>query len=284
MTIPEASGYPEGARAVRPFLKWAGGKQWLAERISVLATRTCGRYYEPFVGGGSVFFAIRPSEAFLSDLNPRLIEVYQIVRDKPVELIERLGSWHNTRDQYYAIRASEYRNRVDRAAQFIFLNKTCWNGLYRVNRAGRFNVPYGHYLGRSIFCKDELIRASNALRAASLKSLDFEDAVHDAGAGDFVYLDPPYTTLHTNNGFRRYNERLFSWEDQVRLSTVALELAGRGSHVVVSNADHAETRALYPSFSCARVARKSRIAANPRYRVNTCEVILSSFPINVEED
>jgi DNA adenine methylase len=201
-----------------------------------------------------------------------------------MELAQRLRAWPNTKDQYYKIRQRDFRSEIGRAAQFIFLNKTCWNGLYRVNRHGKFNVPYGHYVGRSIYHEDDLLRASIALQRASLQAIDFEAAVTDAGPGDFVYLDPPYTVLHGNNGFLRYNERLFSWADQVRLSQVARQLANRGSCVIVSNADHKATRSLYPSFICSSVARKSRIAANPQYRIDIQEIVLTSFPVTFEQE
>ena len=263
------------AKDVKPFLRWAGGKQWLAPRLAGLIPNHDHTYYEPFLGGGSLFFAGRPKEAILGDTNKRLTETYQVLRDHATDLIPILSQWKNDQETYYEVRASEYEDSVWRAAQVIYLNKTCWNGLYRVNRQGKFNVPFGHN-DRKVFDETHLLKASEILRNAKIVCCDFERLLETATSGDFVYLDPPYTVLHSRNGFRHYNDRLFSWQDQVRLARVAQELACRECLVVVSNADNREVLDLYPDFRYQRVSRHSVLAANPKWRRRTHEALLVS--------
>ena len=138
------------AQAVKPFLRWAGGKQWLSRHLAHLLPAGSGTYYEPFVGGGSLYFTARPTKAVLSDSNPRLVETYEALRDDPQGVIAVLEGWSNDTQTYYEVRSGAYADRVHRGAQFIFLNRTCWNGLYRVNRQGKFNVPFGNH-GRAVF-------------------------------------------------------------------------------------------------------------------------------------
>jgi DNA adenine methylase len=266
-------------KAAAPFLKWPGGKQWLAARLAgLIPTNTEFTYFEPFLGGASLFFAARPRRAVLGDINPRLIETYVAVRDRPNQVIRYLTGWQNTKENFYEIRGDRYRGFIKRAAQFIYLNKTCWNGLYRVNREGEFNVPYGHH-DRTVFEREQLRDGSSILASAKLICADFDRALKTATAGDFVYLDPPYTVLHSDNGFRRYNEKLFSWEDQERLAETATELIRRGCRVVVSNAAHSKVAALYPAFAKYRVQRMSLLAADSSHRCSTREALFSSFEI-----
>jgi DNA adenine methylase len=260
---------------IKPFLRWAGGKQWIAQRLAQLVPRNACSYFEPFLGGGSLFFAARPTQAILGDANSRLINTYRVLRDRPDDLISVLAQWKNEEDTYYAIRASEFDDRAAQAAQFVYLNKTCWNGLYRVNRLGRFNVPFGHN-GRSVYDQTHLFETSRLLQSADLVCSDFTQLLKSATSGDFVYLDPPYTVLHSQNGFRRYNEKLFSWQDQVRLAQAASELAARGCLVVVSNADNGEVLDLYPGFFHQRVSRHSLLAASSKWRRKTHEALLVS--------
>ena len=164
-----------------------------------------------------------------------------------------------------------------RAAQFIYLNRTCWNGLYRVNRQGKFNVPFGHH-GRTVFDARHLMDVSAALKNAEVYHADFDRILNHTQEGDFVYLDPPYTSLHESNGFRQYNESLFSWHDQQRLSRTAMRLAERGCTVLVSNADHESVVELYQGFSYERVVRHSILAASAEFRRVTSELLIASDP------
>lgn len=260
---------------IKPFLRWAGGKQWLAQKLRSIVLKNGCTYYEPFLGGGSVFFAARPRKAVLGDSNADLIRTYQVVRDHVEELIGVLSGWENEEETYYQVRAAQYADPIHQAARLIYLNKTCWNGLYRVNREGQFNVPFGRN-GRSVFDRDELTRASGALQDAQVIHSDFEGLLKKAAKGDFVYLDPPYTVLHSRNGFRQYNEKLFSWDDQTRLAATARKLATRGCSVVVSNANSEEIQQLYPGFLHETLSRSSVLAADPTRRRKVDEALLVS--------
>ena len=264
-------------RNPKPILRWAGGKQWIAAKLAKSLPAYIGTYYEPFFGGGALFFAARPKRAVLSDINSRLIEAYQVIRSKPQEFLRILKQWPNERDTYYRIRSREYSSRVCRAAQFVYLNRTCWNGLYRVNKNGYFNVPFGNH-GRTVCDPDHLIEVSAALRAAEVECRDFARVLTRAGEGDFAYLDPPYVSPESDNGFKRYNERVFSWQDQQRLGRVAVELAERGCVVLVSNASCDEVVKLYPGFSHLAVSRHSVLAAHPAHRQVTSELLFASDP------
>lgn len=261
---------------IKPFLRWPGGKQWLAIRLSKLVPERCRKYFEPFIGGGSLFFASRPKFAKLGDLNERLIETYTSVRDRPLDVIQALSEWPNSREIYYQIRSQAFTDNIRRAAQTIYLSKTCWNGLYRVNREGQFNVPFGNHK-RAVYDANNILGASQILQTAELISCDFEDLVNSAACGDFIYLDPPYTVLHSKNGFRRYNDRLFSWNDQIRLARVAHKLVENGCSVVVSNANHPEVIELYHGFKYYKLSRHSVLAADPLRRCKTHEALFLSF-------
>ena len=262
-------------QGIKPFLRWAGGKQWLARRLAPLILEEAGTYYEPFLGGGSLYFASLPSDAVLSDLNPRLVETYEALRDEPQSIINVLGQWPNEKDTYYKVRGSKFLDCPLRVAQFIYLNRTCWNGLHRVNRKGDFNVPFGNN-SRVVFDADHLLEISKALKDAELKCSDFEKTLADAKKGDFVYLDPPYTAHHEQNGFRQYNDILFSWKDQQRLGDLAVMLAKKGCTVIVSNANHDSIIKLYPGFSYTKLSRHSVIAASSKHRRLTTELLIAS--------
>lgn len=246
--------------AARPLLKWAGGKRALTAEITPLL-KGYRRYYEPFFGGGAVFFNLVPKDSVLGDLNPELINCYEVTKSKPDELVEKLRRLKNTEETYYKVRASAPRSEVSRAARFIYLCTLSFNGIYRVNLSGHFNVPYGRKEHLNP-CDSELIHStSHQLKSCELVCADFEVIAGRATHGDCVYFDPPYTVAHGNNGFVKYNEKIFSWKDQERLEVVARSLANRGVKVVISNADHPSLRDLYKAFKVQTVERWSVISA-----------------------
>ena len=263
------------SRKVKPFLRWVGGKQWISGQLAKLIPASTGTYYEPFLGGGSLYFTALPDRAVLSDVNQRLVETYQGLRDTPFEVMVVLERWDNDERTYYRVREMDFADRIHRVAQFIYLNRTCWNGLYRVNRQGKFNVPFGNH-GRAVFDAQHLLEVSRALENAEVHCGDFDQILSRAQHGDFVYLDPPYTSLHASNGFRQYNEILFSWQDQQRLGHTAASLAERGCVVLVSNANHDAVLKLYPGFSHRQVSRHSILAARPKFRRVTSELLIAS--------
>lgn len=261
----------------RPFLRWAGSKQRLLRQIVPRLPATFGTYYEPFLGAGSLFFLLQPSRAVLSDANSELIETFRAVRDEPREILRYLVDLDPLdRDAYYEIRDSTYTDRFRAAARFIYLNRACWNGLYRVNSKGKFNVPYGAPSTSNIVEASVLRACSSALRGSDVKLLhvDFEAAVATSVAGDLVFLDPPYVTGHNNNGFIDYNEKLFSWADQRRLACMAAGLQRAGRHILVTNAYHPDLLKMYPRFNFDVLSRHSTLAANGNFRKPIEEVLL----------
>jgi DNA adenine methylase len=214
--------------------------------------------------------------ALLSDNNADLINCYLQVRDHPEDVIRHLSRLRNTEDAYYETRSRTPRCDAAKAARIIYLTTLAFNGIYRVNLRGEFNVPYGHKAHLKPFDPESIEAASRALLSARFRCADFEAATAAAMCGDFVYFDPPYTVAHGNNGFLKYNSRIFSWEDQVRLGEVAARLARRGCKVVVSNADHPSIMRLYKGFRVKRVERTSRIAASAAFRRRVSECIFHS--------
>lgn len=221
----------------KPFLRWAGGKSWLVKEIKDLSTQIkYNNYHEPFLGGGAVFFALSPlGEAFLSDSNKELINAYIIVRDHLDSLLPVLDTYVNSKEFYYGIRKKNFRCKIDRAARFIYLNATSFNGLYRVNLKGVYNVPYG-FRTTPIYNKENIKRVSLSLQKSKLRSEDFKTTLDYVQQGDLVFLDPPYTTSHNSNGFIKYNKKLFSLEDQYRLNDFIGEVKKKRAYYIMTNA------------------------------------------------
>jgi DNA adenine methylase len=259
----------------RPFLRWAGSKRALLGQVIEALPTTYGRYHEPFLGAGSLFFLLQPQRAVLSDSCLELVETFEALQGNPSAVLRYLRPLKPKRDLFYSIRSQRSAGPYKRAAEFIYLNKTCWNGLYRVNSRGEFNVPYGLPKTDHVIDEDNLFACATALgrEGVDLQCCDFEDALAGVEQGDLVFLDPPYVTRHNNNGFIDYNEQLFSWADQVRLAGMARELAGRGAHVVVTNAYHGEVIDLYRGFNLMPIDRASTLASNVAKRGRVSEAL-----------
>lgn len=257
-------------------LKWAGGKRWLVRSNDFVIPKKIGSYYEPFLGGGSVFFYLQPDFGVVSDKNPELINFYETVRDYPLKLkgnIERHQALHSN-DHYYKTRALEPQCMIERAARFLYLNRTCWNGLYRVNRKGQFNVPIGTKQ-KVAFESDDYEGVSNVLKQIELRCSDFENVIDEASENDFVFVDPPYTVKHNLNGFVKYNDEMFSWQDQERLLRSVERAANRGCLVTVTNADHESVKSLYKNANYKQISRASIIAGPKQNRVSITEAIFT---------
>ncbi|MBC7265329.1 MAG: DNA adenine methylase [Chloroflexi bacterium] len=262
-----------------PFVKWAGGKTQLLIPYAPLFPPTFNRYYEPFLGGGAVFFFLQPPNSFLSDTNEELINAYWVVRDWVEPLIESLRRHVNDRDYYYFIRAQDpaKMTHIERASRLIFLNKTCYNGLYRVNRDGRFNVPFGRYRNPKICDEEGLRAASMALQGTHLRVADFADAVADAQAGDFVYLDPPYHPLNSTSSFTSYAMDDFKESDQRRLAEVYRELDRRGCLLMLSNSYTPLILDLYRGFRIEIVEARRAISSVGHKRGPVREVVVLNY-------
>lgn len=265
-----------------PFLKWAGGKRWLVPLI-IGAVPRHKVYYEPLVGSGALFFALAPERAVLSDSNAELMNCYHQIKRRCREVVMVLKHLKSSKKDYYLVRDrfNSDTDPVRRAANLIYLNKMSWNGLYRVNGDGMFNVPVRDLsVARppKIFDAEQLQAASRVLRNAELLCGDFEASIAGATRGDFVYFDPPYITTHLNNGFVRYNSKLFGVGDELRLAAAATRLARRGVHVMVSNAAHPSIREQYDGHFLKReFVRLSLIAADPAHRRRFRELVASTF-------
>jgi DNA adenine methylase len=261
-----------------PLLKWAGGKRWLVNRLELPNPGTFDRYVEPFFGGGALFFHMAPRSAVLADINAELIQTYQAVRDDWQAVESKLAEHadRHCEDYYYEVRSARCQGAIGQAARFLYLNRTCWNGLYRVNRNGQFNVPIG--TKTKVLIENELRSVSAALAGVTLRVADFAATMADVGAGDFVYVDPPYTVKHNVNGFLKYNRTLFSWEDQVRLRDEVTAASSRGAKILVSNAAHESVVSLYADVGeVLTLERASVIAGTNLGRKREQEILVKCY-------
>lgn len=264
---------------VIPFLKWAGGKRWLAGRSAALLPEKYGRYIEPFLGSGAVFFFACPQQAILSDVNSRLIETYRAIQFDWKRVHRELRRHHreHSKEYYYREREKVRLTPFTRAAQFIYLNRTCWNGLYRVNLRGEFNVPIGTKT-QVVMNGDDFAGVAQRLGNVDLRCCDFSETIASAKRGDLVFADPPYTVKHNMNGFVKYNEKIFTWEDQERLHQALSEASERGVKVTLTNANHASIRRLYSNFPVVEsIARHSVLAGSSEFRASTSELLIRNW-------
>ena len=260
--------YESNIRISPPFLKWAGGKRWMIPELHRLVPEKYNTYIEPFLGGGAVFFGLRPQDAILSDVNKDLIGTYQAIKQDWRTVVRLLGKHQrrHSKEYYYEVRMKKYKTLSSRAAKFIYLNRTCWNGLYRVNLKGEFNVPIGTKT-TVIQDTDNFKSLSDLLSNTEVMVSDFESQINRAQENDFVFIDPPYTVKHNKNGFIKYNEKLFSWQDQIRLRDAVFRASERGVKVLVMNASHDSIKEIYSgSFDTVNLSRLNCLSANPKYR------------------
>lgn len=263
----------------KPFLRWAGGKNWLVKYLPYLIQDLdFNTYHEPFFGGGSIFFALSPKRAILSDINEELINTYIEVRDNVESVIDVINSWDVNEKQYYIIRSEEPDDAIHRAARFIYLNRTSFNGIYRVNRKGQYNVPYGKKDGYQ-FDFERIRQASTSLQGMTLCSRSFEQSLNAVKTGDLVFLDPPYTVAHNNNGFIEYNKKLFSLEDQFALKNCIDSITERGAFYILTNAHHQVIDDLFsPNSIKLPITRSSTLGGKYAERGITQEYIFTNIP------
>jgi DNA adenine methylase len=264
----------------KPFIKWAGGKWQLVPLFAAHfpPLQKINRYFEPFLGGAAVFFHLQHPRSFLSDSNSELVELYQTVRDDVENLIEILKGHRNEETYYYRIRAQNPASLspVQRAARFIFLNKTCYNGLYRVNSKMQFNVPFGKYKKPTLCDAEGLRAASLALQYAEIAVSDFEHAVSSAEHGDLVYFDPPYHPISKTSSFTSYTAEKFDDKEQERLARVFRDLDRRGCYVMLSNSDAPLIRELYAGFQIIEVQANRAINCKPEGRGKITELLIKN--------
>lgn len=278
--LVEPSAAPAG-----PFLKWVGGKGKLRHALIGLLPPGVEllRHVEPFLGGGALFFARAPGRALLSDINPDLIATYEAVRDEAnavLSHLRRLARGHGETGYYeqrerYNLR--QHKTRAERAAQFIYLNKTCFNGLYRVNRKGDFNVPMGRYTNPNIADAETLLSASARLRGADLRCAPFETLLSEARPGDFVYMDPPYEPVSRTANFTSYAQDGFSQEKQTQLRDVFRELDRRGAKLMLSNSDVPFIRELYRGYNIETIMAPRAVSCDAKTRGPVSEVVVRNY-------
>lgn len=270
-------------KGTKPLIRWAGGKRLILSRLQDFLPKTYGTYFEPMLGSGALFFALNPKRAVLADVNPELINFYQILRSQPRALYSAIRQLRASKRSYYYIRGLLPSSRVDKAARFFYLIRLSWNGIYRVNKQGKFNVPFGGRKPKELVTFDAIEETSRALKTAHLLRGEFEDTTATARAGDLVYLDPPYPKGAVNgNGFARYSQMGFTVDDHKQLAKWAAKLADLGVHVIITEAARSEFIKLYSrSFHRKYIRTYSLIAAESEYRRQTYEVILTSYRIAV---
>jgi DNA adenine methylase len=272
-----------------PFLKWVGGKGKLRNALNAMmpAGIELMRHVEPFMGGGAMFFGRAPQRALLCDINPDLVSTYKTVRDHAAELareLSKLAKQHD-KERYYEVRElfnqrpsrPSQRSDIERAAMFIYLNKTCFNGLYRVNRRGEFNVPMGAYKNPGILDADNLFAASALLARADIRCTSFETLLSEARPGDFVYMDPPYEPLSRTANFTSYAQEGFSQADQTRLRDVFRELDRRGTKLMLSNSDVPFIRDLYRGFQIDTIMAPRAVSCDAATRGPVKEVVVRNY-------
>lgn len=272
-------------KLVMPFLKWVGGKRQLMSEIEPLIPSKISTYYEPFIGGGAVFLNQQPKKAVINDYNAELINVYKVVRDNVEELIEDLATHRNESDYFYSVRVQDRQEGFDqlselkRASRVIYLNKTCFNGLYRVNSSGEFNTPFGRYKSPNIVNETVLRAVSNYLNNndIALLSGDFEDALKGIRKGAFVYLDPPYDPVSKSSNFTGYVEGGFDSNQQERLRDICIKLNDKGVNFLLSNSATPFIKDLYKDFEIIEVDAKRYINSVASKRGSVSEVLVRNY-------
>ena len=251
------------APVAKPILKWAGGKTQMLGELMPRVPKTYGRYIEPFFGGGALFFSLKPENAIIADSNPELINMYLQVAHHVDDVIECLQKYENTSEMFYEVRSLDWQTLPKPAARTIYLNKTCFNGLYRVNRSGQFNTPFGKYKNPKICDIDALRLASEALRKADILCGDYILVLeHYAQPGDFVFLDPPYLPISENSDFKRYTKEQFYEDDHVELAKMIDTLHERGCYVILTNSNHPLVHQLYEQYKIEVIQTKRHISCH----------------------
>lgn len=267
---------------VPPFLRWTGSKRWFVkDHIQNFQPSDYNNYHEPFLGGGAIFFYMKGLNQkdnrsyFLSDINGDLINCYTKLRESPELVVSHLEQYRNTEEDYYRIRATDSVDSFQKAAKFIFLNRTSFNGIYRVNSEGLYNVPYGKRTKVDWITKDLLISVGKVLSNVSLDHMSFEETLHRIEEDDLVFIDPPYTVAHENNGFIEYNQKLFSWEDQIKLRKFVDGIIDKGAYFILTNASHHSIQELYDNVGNAtKLCRSSKVGGRIKTRGNFNEIVI----------
>jgi DNA adenine methylase len=266
---------------IKPLLKWAGGKSQLLPVLREAIPVNFTRYVEPFFGGGALFWDVALSGSLIADSNPELIHFYTVVRDLPEALLEAVNEIPITKEHFYRVRSQvpDSLSPIQRAARFVYLNKTCYNGLYRVNRKGQFNTPFGGKTNVTILEEENVLKASELLKQSELACADYRIILPKLKRGDFVYFDPPYMPIGRYSDFRRYTTHFFSEKDQINLAEEFSKLAGRGIKALLSNSFNKLILSLYKGHWHKYVQANRQINSRPKGRGKIMEILVSNYPL-----
>ncbi len=270
-------------QATYPIVKWVGGKRQLIFDLLMNMPESYNRYFEPFIGGGALFFWLKPTNAYISDINEELVNLYCVVRDNVYELIKDLSRHENSKEYFLKIRnidrTEKYQefSNIEKASRFIYLNRTCFNGMYRVNSKGEFNVPYGYYKKPRIIDENNLVNCSELLKNTEIKCSDFSEILTKVQKGDFVYFDPPYVPLNDTSSFTSYTKYGFDIDMQFKLRDVCDELDSMGIKFLLSNSDTQIVNELYSNYKINKVFASRLINANADGRGKITEVLVRNY-------
>ena len=266
-----------------PIVKWVGGKRQLMFELIKNMPKSYNRYFEPFIGGGALFFELQPEQAYISDMNEELINLYSVVRDNVYELIKDLSKHEVSKEYFLEIRNIDRTEQytelsdVERASRFIYLNRTCFNGMYRVNSQGQFNVPFGHYKNPRIIDENNLLNCSELLKKTEIKCADFSEILTKVKKGDWVYFDPPYVPFNDTSSFTSYTKDGFDINMQFKLRDVCDELDNKGVKFMLSNSDTKLVNELYVNYEIKKVFASRQINANADGRGKITEVLVRNY-------
>lgn len=276
-----------------PILKWVGGKRQLLKYINPLLPKKISTYVEPFVGGGALLFNLQPKKAIINDYNEDLMNVYRVVKDEPNTLLDYLEMHNelNCQEYFYQVRSLdrsesyEKLSNVEKAARIIYLNKTCYNGLFRVNQAGQFNSPYGKYKNPNIVNRPTILAVSKYFNDNNIKivSGDYRQALKGLRKGAFVYFDPPYLPISSSSSFTGYTENGFGYKDQVNLKEECDKLHKRGINFILSNSDHPAICELYKDYKLITLKAKRIVNSKGNKRGEVNEVLVMNYNVDGEE-
>ena len=267
----------------KPFIKWAGGKRQIIKELTDSLPKNYNRYFEPFIGGGALFFAVRPKNAYISDINPELINLYNTVKNNTHSLIKDLLRYKNTETEFYRIRnldrTPDYKNltNIEKASRFIYLNKTCYNGLYRTNSKGQFNAPYGFYKNPNIIDEQNLKICSELLKETEIRLSDFSNIENKIKTRDFVYFDPPYIPINKTSSFTKYYKDDFNTGSQIKLKELCDRLNKKNIYFMLSNSYNETALNLYKEYNIKKInaIRAINCKADKRGTIN--ELIITNY-------
>lgn len=275
--------FKELKQTTYPIVKWVGGKRQLMFELLKNMPKSYNRYFEPFIGGGALFFELQPEQAYISDMNEELINLYSVVQDNVYELIKDLSKHEVSKEYFLEIRNIDRTEQytelsdVERASRFIYLNRTCFNGMYRVNSQGQFNVPFGHYKNPRIIDENNLLNCSELLKKTEIKCADFSEILTKVKKGDLVYFDPPYVPLNETSSFTSYTKDGFDINMQFKLRDVCDELDNKGVKFMLSNSDTKLVNELYVNYEIKKVFASRQINANADGRGKITEVLVRNY-------